>query len=63
MSGLPQPITGFAAALIVLGLVLFLSPPAARIWIALLVLVVAIAARGKAAAGIIDNLRRTIYGA
>ena len=59
---LPQPATGLIAALIVLGLVLFISPPAARLWIAALVIVIALAARGKGAAAIIDNLRRTIYG-
>jgi hypothetical protein len=59
---LPQPVTGLIAALIILGLVLFIAPPAARLWIAALVLVIALAARGKGAAAIIDNLRRTLYG-
>jgi len=59
---LPQPITGLVAALIVLGLALFISPPAARLWIALLVIVIALFARGRNAAGIIDNLRLKIYG-
>lgn len=61
-SSLPQPVTGLVAALIVLGLVIFLSPPAARLWIAGLILVIAIAARGKSAAGIIDRLRKGVYG-
>lgn len=61
-SSLPQPVTGFLAALVILGLVLFVAPPAARLWIFLLVLVMALAAKGKAAAGIIDNLRRQVYG-
>lgn len=62
-SSLPQPVTGLVASLVVLGLVIFLSPPAARLWIAALVLVIAIAARGKSAAKIIDSLRKQIYGA
>lgn len=59
---LPQPVTGLVAALIVLGIVLFVSPPAARLWIVAIVIVMAIAARGKSAAGIIDGLRRRLYG-
>ena len=59
---LPQPATGLIAALLVLGLLIFILPPAGRVGVALLVIVIALAARGKRAAGIIDNLRRTIYG-
>ena len=59
---LPQPVTGLVVALVILGLVLFISPPAARLWIAALVLVMVIAARGKAGAAIIDKFSQTFYG-
>lgn len=45
-----------------MGLVLFLSPPAVRLWIAVLVIVMAFAVRGKAATGIIDKFRQEVYG-
>ncbi len=61
-NALPQPVTGLMAALVVLALVIFISPPAARLWIALLVLVIALFARGRNAAAIIDRLRVTLYG-
>jgi len=61
-NSLPQPVTGFVAALVILGLVLFVSPPAVRLWIALLVLVMALAAKGKDAARIITDLRKKVYG-
>lgn len=61
-SSLPQPLTGLVAALIVLGLVLFVSPPTARLWVAGLVLVIALFARGRNAAAIIDSFRQKVYG-
>ena len=57
-----MPGRGFVAALVVFGLVLFLLPPAARVWAALLVVVMALSLRGRSAAGLIDNLSRQLYG-
>lgn len=59
---MPQPVTGLTAALIVLGVILFASPPAARLWIAALVLAIAVFAKGRDAAAIINDLRRKVYG-
>jgi hypothetical protein len=55
-------LTGVLVALVILGIVMFASPPPARLWIAAIVVVMALLARGGDAAAIINNLRQRIYG-
>jgi hypothetical protein len=52
----------FFFSLLVLGLLLFVLPPVARLWVAAMIFVVVLAGYGKNAAGVIDSLRRRIYG-
>lgn len=61
-SPFPQPVTGLAAALIVLAVVIFVLPPGARLWVAAFAIVLVLFYRGRNAAGIIDTLRTNIYG-
>ncbi len=58
----PIRLTGIAAALVVLGIVLFASPPSTRIWIAAVILVGALLYRGGDAAAFINKARVKIYG-
>ena len=58
----PVRLTGILAALVVLGVVMFASPPAARLWIAAVVVVMALLVKGGDAAKIIDQLRVKVYG-
>ena len=52
----------FFFSLLVLGLLLFVLPPVARLWVAAMILVVVLAGYGKDAAGAVEGLRRRIYG-
>ena len=54
--------TGVLVALVILGIVMFAVPPTARLWIAGVVVVMALLVKGGDAAAIIDNLRKRIYG-
>lgn len=58
----PTRATGVLAALVILGIVLFALPPASRVWVAGLVVVMALLVRGGDAARIINQLRVKIYG-
>ena len=58
----PVRLTGVLVALVVLALVLFILPPTSRLWVAGIVVVMALLVRGGDAAAIIDNLRKRIYG-
>jgi hypothetical protein len=60
----PKPVrlTGVLAALVVLGIVMFSVPPTARLWIAAVVVVMALLVKGGDAAAIINRLRVKIYG-
>jgi hypothetical protein len=60
----PKPIrlTGVLAALVVLGIVMFAVPTQARLWIAAVVVVMALLVKGGDAANIINALRVKIYG-
>jgi hypothetical protein len=53
---------GLMAAIVVLGIVIFLSPPDTRLWIAGIVIVMALLQRGGDAAAIINGLTYRIYG-
>lgn len=55
-------LTGVLAALVVLGVVLFALPPASRLWVAALVVVMALMVRGGDAANIINSLTKQVYG-
>lgn len=55
--------TGVLAALVVLGVVLFALPPTARLWVAGVVVVMALLVKGGDAANIINAARVKIYGA
>jgi hypothetical protein len=61
-SGLPQPGGGFIIALVVLALVIFFAPPKTRLWIVALVVLYAIATKGKQGAALIDKGRKFFYG-
>lgn len=50
------------AALVILGIVMFAVPPTARLWIAGVVVVMALLVKGGDAAKIIDQLRVKVYG-
>lgn len=60
----PVPVKpfGLAAALAILALVIFLVPPSSRLWIAGIVLVMALLQKGGDAAKIIDWTTETVYG-
>jgi len=58
----PVRLTGVLAALVVLGVVLFILPPNARLAVAGVVLVMALLVRGGDAANVINSLRKKIYG-
>lgn len=53
---------GLLAAIAVLGVVIFLSPPKARLWIAAIVLAMALLQQGGRTAGFINSLTKAIYG-
>jgi hypothetical protein len=53
---------GLLAAIAVLGVVIFLSPPKARVWIAGVVLVMALLQQGGRTAGFINLLTEKVYG-
>jgi len=59
----PVRLTGVFAALVVLGLVMFISPPTTRLWIAGVVVTMALLVKGGDAANIINAARVKIYGA
>ncbi len=58
----PVRMTGVLAALVLLGVVLFALPPASRLWVAGLIVVMALLVRGGDAATIINQLRSKVYG-
>jgi hypothetical protein len=58
----PARLTGVLAALVVLGVVMFALPPASRLWVAGVVVVMALLVRGGDAAKLIDEARKRIYG-
>ena len=58
----PARLTGVLAALVVLGVVMFALPPTSRLWVAGLVVVMALLVRGGDAAKLIDETRKRIYG-
>lgn len=58
----PARLTGVLAALVVLGVVMFALPPASRLWVAGIVVVMALLVRGGDAAKLIDEARKRIYG-
>ena len=58
----PVRMTGVLAALVILGVVLFAVPPPTRLWIAGVVVVMALLTRGGDAAAIINSLRVKVYG-
>lgn len=57
----PVRLTGVLVALVLLGIVLFAVPPASRLWIAGVVVVMALLVKGGDAANIINQLRAKIY--
>lgn len=58
----PVRITGVLAALVVLGIVMFAVPPTSRLWIAGVVVVMALLVKGGDAANIINGLRKKVFG-
>lgn len=50
------------AALLILGVVMFALPPASRLWVAGIVVVMALLVKGGDAANIINQLRVKVYG-
>ena len=58
----PIRLTGVLVALVVLAIVIFAVPPASRLWIAGVVIVMALLVRGGDAANLINSLRRRVYG-
>jgi hypothetical protein len=58
----PARLTGVLAALVVLGVVMFALPPTSRLWVAGVVVVMALLVRGGDAAKLIDEARKRIYG-
>jgi len=54
--------TGVLVALVILGVVMFAVPPPTRLWIAGVVVVMALLTRGGDAAAIINSLRVKVYG-
>ncbi len=55
-------LTGVLAALVVLGVVMFMLPPNSRLWIVGVILLMALLVKGGDAAKIIDQLRVKVYG-
>lgn len=55
-------LTGVLAALVVLGIVLFALPPSSRLWVAGVIVVMALLVKGGDAANIINGLRVKVYG-
>ena len=55
-------LTGVLAALVVLGVVLFALPPGSRVWVAGVIIVMALLVKGGDAAALIDQLRVKVYG-
>ena len=49
-------------ALVILAIVMFAVPPTARLWIAAIVVVMALLVKGGDTANIINSLRRKVYG-
>jgi hypothetical protein len=58
----PVRLTGVLAALVVLGVVMFAIPPTSRLWVAGVVVVMALLVKGGDAAKLIDEARKRIYG-
>ena len=58
----PVRLTGVLAALVILGVVMFAVPPTSRLWIAAVVVVMALLVKGGDAANIINQLRVKVYG-
>ena len=60
----PYPVKpfGLAVAIVVLGIVIFLVPPPSRLWIAGIVIVMALLQRGGDATKIINTTTEWIYG-
>lgn len=58
----PVRLTGLLAALVVLGIVMFTVPGTARLWIAGVVVVMALLVRGGGAADLINRATKRIYG-
>jgi hypothetical protein len=58
----PIRLTGVAVSLVVLGVVMFALPPSARLWVAGIVLTMALLVRGGDAAKFIEQARKRIYG-
>lgn len=63
-SSRPAPVkpTGVLAALVILGVVLFALPPASRLWVAGIVVVMALLVKGGDAAILINQIRVKVYG-
>lgn len=55
-------LTGVLAALVVLGVVLFALPPSSRLWVAGVIITMALLVKGGDAANIINSLRVKVYG-
>lgn len=55
-------LTGVLAALVVLGIVMFAVPPSSRLWIAAVVVTMALLVKGGDAADILNTWRVKIYG-
>lgn len=58
----PIRLTGVLVALVVLGVVMFALPPTSRLWVAAVVVVMALLARGGDTARIINDLNRRVFG-
>ena len=58
----PTRLTGVLVALVILGVVLFALPPTSRLWVAGVILVMALLVKGGDAAKLIDQARVKIYG-
>ena len=58
----PTRLTGVLVALVILGVVLFALPPPSRLWVAGIILVMALLVKGGDAAKLIDQARVKIYG-
>ena len=58
----PVRLTGVLVALVVLAVVMFALPPASRLWVAGIVVVMALLVKGGDAAKIIDSARKKLYG-
>ena len=62
VSNKPVRLTGVLAALVVLGVVMFALPPTSRLWVAGVVVVMALLVKGGDAAKIINEARKRVYG-